>query len=96
MSGVSDIYLRAAHEAGLTAEVAGHRYIAGEYSDPITGSNRCLVEYCDPAGIQSEVFPRWKQLWSERRPGRPYRHHGVCTPLTFGIRGLTRRFRCRE
>jgi hypothetical protein len=61
MSGVSDIYLRAAHEAGLTAEVAGHRYIAGEYSDPITGSNRCLVEYCDPAGIQSEVFP--ERLW---------------------------------
>ncbi|ARX85264.1 hypothetical protein [Streptomyces alboflavus] len=44
----ADDYLERARQAGLVAEVRGHRYVADRYDDPFTDRRQILVEYCDP------------------------------------------------
>ncbi|GHI10159.1 hypothetical protein AQI88_26380 [Streptomyces cellostaticus] len=43
-----DDYLAAADEAGLLHRIDGLVYVAGEYHEPLTGVDQCLVEYADP------------------------------------------------
>ncbi|GAB3898588.1 hypothetical protein GCM10029964_083250 [Kibdelosporangium lantanae] len=79
MTGVTENYLRSAEQAGLVAEVAGHQYVAGEYTDPVTGTRTCLVEYCDSAGVRGEAlwhhvlerFPTVEAVFLRTPPARP-------------------------
>ncbi|MFG2636842.1 hypothetical protein ACGFX8_23730 [Streptomyces sp. NPDC048362] len=45
---VGEDYLAAADEAGLLHRLDGLVYVAGEYREPLTGVDQCLVEYADP------------------------------------------------
>ncbi|MFD1048187.1 D-alanyl-D-alanine carboxypeptidase, partial [Kibdelosporangium lantanae] len=77
--GGTENYLRSAEQAGLVAEVAGHQYVAGEYTDPVTGTRTCLVEYCDSAGVRGEAlwhhvlerFPTVEAVFLRTPPARP-------------------------
>jgi hypothetical protein len=42
-------YLEEADAAGLLDVLAGHSWVAGPYTDPVTGQPQCYVEYCAPA-----------------------------------------------
>jgi hypothetical protein len=69
MTPVSDAYLRLADDVGLLSDIAGHRYVADEYTDPVTQTGQCLVEYCDAAvtGSQGLLDLLWQRL-AERFP----------------------------
>ncbi|MBP0451128.1 hypothetical protein J5Y04_16490 [Kitasatospora sp. RG8] len=56
--GISEEYWRAAGEAGLVVDLDGHPCVAGEYQEPLSGEQQCLVEYADPALLTDRAAAR--------------------------------------
>lgn len=62
-------YLSQASDADLLGRIAGHRYVAGTSTDPLTGHQECLVEYCDPAiPLEPKLLSRLEAELAERWP----------------------------
>ncbi|MFE2144158.1 hypothetical protein ACFXA3_20880 [Streptomyces sp. NPDC059456] len=64
---VSDLYLRAADEAGVLGHIDGLPVVADEYREPATGELQCLVEHADPALLARA--PRLLDALFRRHPG---------------------------
>ncbi|WP_327286415.1 MULTISPECIES: hypothetical protein [unclassified Streptomyces] len=64
---VSDLYLRAADEAGVLSHIDGLPVVADEYREPASGELQCLVEYADPALLARA--PRLLDALFRRHPG---------------------------